>query len=119
MTEKIKVGLAKKTKLIPEEVEAPIIKRIFQMALVGNGIKEIVNKLNEEGIRTRAGNPFSTTTINHILRNEVYIGSLVWRLKNSRFGYAAKNDTGDIIRIHNCHEAIIDENEFKKVQLML
>jgi DNA invertase Pin-like site-specific DNA recombinase len=58
---KVSAGNTQKTQLVPDEVEAPIVKRAFQMALEGKGGKEIARVLNTEGFRTRAGKLFGTT----------------------------------------------------------
>ena len=75
---KINVGGIQKSKLEPEEAEAPISRRVFQMCLGGEGGKDIAKALNRGGLRTRAGKPWGSTTINYMLRNEAYTGVLVW-----------------------------------------
>ena len=116
---KLKVGMADKTKLIPDENETAVIKKIFEMAAGGQGGKEITKSLNTAGIRTRLGKQFSTTSVNHILRNEVYTGALVWRFKNKRYGNLTAGVSDDIIRVPNCHEAIISIEDFNRVQQLL
>ena len=116
---RVKIGIAQKTKLIPDEKERTIIKKIFDMAVVGKGGKEIAKALNAEGIRTRTGKLFSTTAINHILRNEVYIGTLVWRLKKHCYKTLNTVNSEDITRVSNCHEALISSEDFARVQQFL
>src|SRR4030066_127277 len=60
---KVPVNGSQKTKLELNESEAHIVKRAFQMALKGKGGKEIARVLNTEGLRTRTGKLFGTTTI--------------------------------------------------------
>lgn len=116
---KVKVGMADKTKLIPDENETAVVKKIFEMAVGGQGGKEITKALNNAGIRTRSGTQFSTTSVNHILRNEVYTGALVWRFKNKGYGNLTAGASNDIIRVPNCHEAIISIEDFNRVQQLL
>jgi len=71
----VNIGNARKSKLETEESEAPIISRIFQMALAGQGGKEIAKTLNREGLRTRNGKYWSRTTINRLLHSEIYTGT--------------------------------------------
>jgi site-specific DNA recombinase len=105
---KINVGGIQKSKLEPEEVEASIPRRVFQMCLGGEGGKDIAKTLNRDGLRTRAGKPWGSTTINYMLRNEVYTGVLVWAGKN-----------GESIRVSNAHPALIPREDFDKVQQLL
>ncbi len=81
---KVSAGSSQKTKIEPDEAEAAIVKRAFQMAVEGKGGKEIAQVLNADGFRTRAGKLFGTTIINYWLRNPVYTGTLVWN-RTDRF----------------------------------
>jgi site-specific DNA recombinase len=116
---KVKVGMGEKTKLAIEENEGQIVQRIFRMALQGNGGKEIAKALNAEGIRTRLGKHFSTTSINHILRNEVYTGALIWRLNGSNYTNSAKKELVEVIRIPNSHDSLVSKDDFDQVQQFL
>ena len=116
---KVKIGMADKTKLIPDENEANVVKKIFEMAVGGQGGKEITKALNTAGTRTKLGKQFSTTAINHILRNEVYTGALVWRFRNNGYGNSHKAASNDIIRVPNCHEAVVSTEDFGRVQQLL
>ena len=98
--EKCRLGLV--------EVEATVVRRVFQMALVGEGGKSIAKALNAEGLRTRAGKMWGITTVNYMLRNEVYAGALVWTAKN-----------GEVIRSQDAHPALVTGEEFAKVQQLM
>lgn len=56
-------------KLVPNEVHAPVIKRIFSLYLSGKRGREIAKILNDEGIRTNTGNRWSPQGIYSILCN--------------------------------------------------
>jgi site-specific DNA recombinase len=116
---KVKVGMADKSKLAPNESEAPIIRRIFRMAIEGRGAKEITRSLNADGLRTRTGKHFSTSAINHALRNEVYTGTLVWRCQNSNFGTLGNGLPAEVIRMPDCHAALVTKDDFNTVQQFL
>lgn len=61
--------------LTVNEQEAAIIRRIFDLyANQQLGIRKISQKLYEEGITSRKGNPFNELTIRHILCNPKYKG---------------------------------------------
>lgn len=58
-----------------KEQEAYIVRRIFELyANQEMGIRKISQKLYEEGITSRRGNPFNELTIRHILCNPKYKG---------------------------------------------
>jgi DNA invertase Pin-like site-specific DNA recombinase len=118
-TVKVRVGAAEKTRLAPNEAEMTIIQRIFRMAVEGKGGKEIAKALTADGLRTRAGNLFNTTGVNHILRNEVYTGALVWRSKNGTFRSPSSGAQTDVIRVPDCHTALVTRDDFDLVQQLL
>jgi len=59
---KVMDGGNQRTKLVPDEAYAPIIKRIFKMGL-DYGSKEIVKTLNREGIKTPKGKTWRVSGI--------------------------------------------------------
>jgi site-specific DNA recombinase len=68
-----------------DEVEATVVRRIFGMFAGGASPIAIAKQLNAEGIRGPEGRAWQDTTIRGhalratgILRNELYIGRLVW-----------------------------------------
>jgi site-specific DNA recombinase len=56
--------------------EAPIVRRIFQMAAAGLSAHYIARALNTEGVRTRRGRFWSLRAILWILHNPTYIGRI-------------------------------------------
>ena len=67
------------------EVEAGIVRRIFEDFSVGQSPWAIARKLNREGVTGPSGRPWQDTTIRGhaargtgILRNELYIGRMIW-----------------------------------------
>ena len=120
-----------KNHLIINEEEAPIVKRIFKMALSTYPINKIINILNEEKIKTPAQfrnikkptlGYWNRTTIKTILKNELYTGNLVQNRRN-KINYKIKklksNKKEDWIIIKNTHEKIIDEKDFEEVNRLL
>ena len=63
---------------IPDEIQAPIIKEIFERVSQGETVKSICDDLNQRGVRTIRGNPFSKNSLQHILRNEKYKGVYIF-----------------------------------------
>ena len=70
-------GSVTKSKLIPDGREPPIVRRAFELPSQGQGAREIASSLNAQGLRTRLGKHFAATGINHMLRNEAYVGTIV------------------------------------------
>lgn len=124
--------------LIIDEAEAPVVRKIFKMALDGMGHIRIARFLNDNGILCRkevqrrkkykmSMNPeeveaiynWSTSTIGKMVTNEIYIGNLVWNrtssvsYKDHRQIYKPKNEW---IIVEGTHEAIIDVEDFNKIQ---
>jgi hypothetical protein len=106
-------GNTERTKLEPDEIQAPIIRQIFKIYLEGNGIKEIAKTLTRNGIKTNKGNAWSNSSISYILKNKVYIGALVYGKKTYK---NQPYNQDNIIYVENNHRAIIDKDIFNNVQ---
>lgn len=133
-----KVSENNKNQLVIDELEAPIVKRIYNLFTNGKRINEIVNILNEEKIPTfsttrnrnfiRKGNVgniygiWCSTSVKKILKNRLYTGDLIQN-KHQRLSYKYRkiinNPEKDWIIVENTHEAIIDKHTFNKVQTFL
>lgn len=66
-----------KKNFVINELEAPIIRRIFKLYLQGNGTTKIANMLTSEGLKGKNGGVIRGNTIKNTILNEVYIGTLV------------------------------------------
>lgn len=83
---------------------APTVRLIFERYAAGKTVVEIVDELNEMGLRTKRGDKFTKSSLRKILKNEKYIGV-----------YAYK----DIVRVEDGVPPIIDKALFDEVQKML
>lgn len=54
------------------------MRRIFRECLAGNGLKAIARGLNADGLSSRTGKKWGATSVEKILHNEAYTGTLVW-----------------------------------------
>ena len=127
--------------LVIDPNEVDIVKKIFEMALSGNGRPTICQYLNDNGIlcikelqrrkkRKLTLDPFeirsqylwSTSTIGRMLHNESYIGNLV-QLKTTRATFGSKKfitkEKEEYVRSENTHEAIISKEDFYKIQKII
>lgn len=90
-------------KFVIDEETAPTVRMIFTMYADGATVTEIVKRLNELGLRTLRGRPFTHNSLHTILKNEKYIGIY--------------NNHGR--RIEGGVPRIIEDDVFYKVQEML
>ncbi len=105
-----------KITLEPDPVWAPVVQRMFQLALGGQGGRAIAAALDDEGLRSKRGKRFSTQTVLHILRNEVYVGVYIWGAR--RVGRNAHREA-DPIRIEDAHPPLASREDFDRVQALL
>lgn len=130
-----------KHKLIIDDEAAKTVRDIFNWYVSGIGKLGIAKKLNELRIpspinykkakgsnlwlpaaKDNIASLWSTTTINRILSNKVYIGHMVQN-KTKIISYKSskriKNHEDNFIIVKNTHEAIIDKTTFEKAQILL
>lgn len=81
---------------------AEVVKRIYRMALQGDGVNRIARILNEEGVRTKNNCRWYPRTVKLVLENRTYTG--VVRNRSEKKGV---------------HEAIISPSMFGRVQRVL
>ncbi len=96
-------------KLIPDEIEAPVVRRIFKEVLEGYSITEISVRLHRDGIKTRKGKNFHPSTISNLLERRTYIGEI--NFKSDKFG--------EDITIKDTHEGLVSLNDFLAVRKIL
>jgi len=111
---RVKVGDAEKVKLDIEAAEAPLLKRVFQMALGGMGVKEIAKRLNAEGLKTRQGNPWTNTVLYYMLTNEAYTGVTVFNAY--RYWESKGMREQKPIRVDGTHPALVSREDFEAVR---
>ena len=109
----------KETKLVINEKEAMTVRRIFELYSEGHGYKATVNRVNKEGHKSKRGNAFSTASIKEILKNPVYIGKIRYNLRQDWNEKRRKNINPNPILVDGEHEAIIDNETWEKVQIIL
>ncbi len=83
---KVKDGPKLRTKFEIDPKTAPIVQRIFRECLSGKGLKAITLSLNADGLTSRTGKKWGTTSIEKILHNEAYTGTLVWGRRTKNHG---------------------------------
>ena len=119
-----KMHPTEKNKIVIDEEVAPVVRRIFALALSGMSCRKIATTLNEEGVPTPAtycgwkvGNPgpytglWSSERISEMLRNETYIGNMV-QGRMVKISYKSKKclrqSPENWVVVEGTHESIID-----------
>lgn len=124
-----------KHKLIVDESVREIIIDIFNKCKEGMSLNKIAEYLTQKGIpipsihtnsnrgvKTKTFEYWDPNTVKDILTNEMYLGHMVQgkttklSLKSKKITYIPREDW---IKVENTHEAIIDEDTFNIVQLIL
>ena len=109
-------------RLTVQPEEAAIVRRIFREYADGRSYREIIAGLNADGLKTKRGNAFGANSLHDLLKNEKYIGVLIYgavpyREDGTRNSHAAPSE--NTIRIEDALPAIIDKDLFEKVQYRL
>lgn len=112
--------------VIPEE--ADIVKLIYTMYLANKTTGDITEYLYIKGYKTRSEGKFNSKLVCDILKNQIYLGKLVWNKCHydtkqttiTRKGYRyVRNEPSKVIVAQGRHEAIICQEDFDLVQAKL
>ncbi len=111
-------GHGKDSKLVINEEEAVIVRKIFKLYNDDMGYKAIITRINDEGHRTVNDNLFSLATVKGILTNPLYVGKIRYNLhkdwnKKRRRG---KQSDDELILVDGQHDAIISKNLWNKTE---
>lgn len=109
----------KNTILKINEVEANTVRRIFDLYSQGHGYKAVVNRINNEGRKTKRNSSFAVSTVKDILQNPVYIGKIRYNVRQDWSKKRRNNINANPILSDGIHEPIIDIETWNKVQVIL
>ncbi|MBE6067406.1 MAG: recombinase family protein [Clostridium lundense] len=113
--------------LVVNDNELQIYRLIIGMALDGLSTNAIAMELNKREIKTRQGKLWSSVAICRMLRSETYLGKIISN-KHRGDGHKIKKASAEPYRalpreewiiVENCHEPMITQDEFDKIQLMI
>ena len=79
-------------KLVINEAEAAIVREIFSLYKLGYSYKKMADYLNEKGVTTKAGKPFTKNSFYNILTQEKYIGTYRWNLRTAKKSKGQRNN---------------------------
>lgn len=100
------------------EPEAETVRIIFGDYAAGRSYREIIQRLNAEGRRTKSGGTFGSNSLHDLLKNEKYIGVLTYgrtqkRPDGSRNSHAVAST---VMRMEDMIPAIVDRETWDTVQ---
>lgn len=132
---------ADKHRLVLDAVAAPVVRRIFDLALEGKGTGEIAKLLNNDHVEppaahfhrlhpeskkfqkgTSALNSWTSISVLEILKRRTYTGALVsgqkdWKRVDSP--RTTVKEESEWIVVPGCHEAIVTDDEFERAQAVV
>ena len=130
-----KMHPTEKNRIVVDEEVAPVVRRIFAMALEGMSCRKIAATLNEEGVPTPASycgwnmgrggayaGLWSSERISETLQNETYTGNMV-QGRTVKISYKSKKclrqEPSNWVVVENTHEPLVDKETFQKVRLLV
>ena len=107
-------------KLIVNQKEAVIVRRIFELYLQGKSYVRICQILEDEGYAPMHGGKWCKSTITGMLRNEKYCGDSIMQKSYSVMN-VQKYNYGELPKyyIKDDHEPIVSREDYQKVQEMM
>lgn len=127
-------------KLTPDFVAAQIVKMIFDMYENGYGTRRLALYLRGENednnVYKSPSASWNVNAVAYILKNRAYVGDIIYNVRSSKENIYkrkdaprnhdrdswtgnAKNDESNWVIVENAHEAIIDRDQFNRVQDLL
>lgn len=127
-----------KNKLVPDEITAPVVKRIFTAAANGDSSRKIAMDLNRDGVipplkyrvlyrddfseagAARASDLWNYTTVKRILKNPVYLGHTILG-KTKKVSLKSKKKVSlpkkDWAITQSTHEPLVSEVLFEQAKI--
>ncbi|PDT83340.1 recombinase [Bradyrhizobium sp. Y36] len=103
-----------------DPMEIAVVRWIFQRFLEIRSETVIAWQLNQKGLVSSTGAQWTRAAVGTILRNESYIGNLIFNRKSQKLRQAAvKNPPEQWIRTEGCIEPIVDREVFFKVRQII
>lgn len=105
-------------KLYPDPETAWVVQKIFTLISGSFGRKHVAQELDHLGIKPPQGEYWSPSTISSIIKNEVYLGHIIWgklRYVKQNGKYIRKKVPKERWQKHeNAHEALVSQELFNQ-----
>ncbi|GHV41885.1 serine recombinase [Clostridia bacterium] len=107
--------------VVVNESEAKIVKLIFNLCLEGYGSRSISKELSNMGIKSRTGNDFPEGTIRRIIRNPLFMGTVIMNKRSMNFDTKqTAHNPEEQWKIHpNAVPAIVSEDVWKQANELM
>lgn len=105
----------KRTRLVPDEAEAPVVRRAFDLCLKGLGALAICQELNDAGL-LRRGDRWKKTSVLYMLKSDVYTGVRTFNRASKKTGQMKPR--AEWVQVDS-HAGLVDRADFEKVQIMM
>lgn len=106
-------------RIVPEQAE--VVKRIFIDVLSGKGTDAIAKVLDSEGVPTKRGGKWTSTSVRGILSNEKYTGDVIFQKTYTDDSFNRHTNNGEVDKyyISDHHEAIISKEDFEAASMLI
>ncbi|MEY9127163.1 MULTISPECIES: recombinase family protein [unclassified Bradyrhizobium] len=104
----------------PQE-EVALVRNVYEAFVhEGRSEGEIAADLNEQGITTDLGRPWTRGTVHQLLINEKYAGDNVWNRCSSKLKKRrVRNEPGMWIRAYNAFDPLVERELFEAARTMI
>src|SRR5581483_9893362 len=100
--------------------EAAVVRWIYDQSAAWKMDTQIASELNERSVPTVTGRPWNRAAISRILRNEAYIGNIVYNRHSKKLGGPKVENPADLwVRGEHCVEPIVEAEIFRRVEIRL
>ena len=99
-------------KYVPDPVNAPIVREIFERYAAGEAAIDICNDLNSRGIVTALGKKFKRNSLTKLLTNPKYIGT--YTFNHTYLDEVTQQKQVEVLEYKNVIEPIVTEELFIK-----
>jgi DNA invertase Pin-like site-specific DNA recombinase len=97
--------------------EVAVVRWIFDQCLKLKTDAQIARELNQKVVPTATGRPWNRGLVSGILRNEAYIGNIVYNRESRKLGTPTVHNPSDLwVRGERCVEAIVQPEVFQRAK---
>ncbi|WP_413308846.1 recombinase family protein [Bacillus sp. 1P10SD] len=104
------VSIVNKIRTLKPNNDAPTVKLCYDLAEKGFSMKQIVSELNLRGLKSSNGGKFAFKSVQNILKNKQYTGTLLFKLSDK------KGKITDDIEVPDAFTSIVSMEQWLKVQ---
>lgn len=107
--------------VVINEKEAEIVRLIYDLYLQGYGSRTISKELSNRGIKSRTGNDFAEITIRRIIRNPLFMGTVIMNKRSFDFNTKTTihNPKEEWIYHENIVPAIVSKEIWEKANSIM